>query len=106
MIGLIELAELLERTAKALREVSVAVVLPVAMPLDSLPGYFQLSARLRKNLRRDCSHFDRQLAAILTVEDLRKCTADDLLARRGFGQTTLRELRSWTGQNNILLLGE
>jgi hypothetical protein len=105
-----ELADLLERAASALREADAAlsrVDLPAAAggggatPLAGLG----VSERVLRNL--GCSpEWNGGMQRIDTVEQLCRQSAEDLLCRRNFGQTSLEEVRRGLRARGLCLRGE
>lgn len=96
MSNLLNLADLLEKAALALREADAK--------LSSLPAIkttrieeSTLSVRARKGLMR---------LEIYTLEQLQEKTADDLRETRGMGPTVIYEIRKCLGRKGMALKGE
>lgn len=106
MTSFLELAQLLECAAKALREAHAALS-PIGLPagtgtpIESLG----LSVRARKSLRRDDKQ-DELGPRIETAEQLCLRSAAELLYRRNFGHTSLREVRDALAARGLALRGD
>lgn len=95
----LDIALILEEVVGVLREVDKLLGgLPVGISdIHVLPYYEQLSVRGRKCLMR---------AGIETVSELCGKTEDDLLDTKNAGKTTVEEIRTFLGRNNLYLRGE
>ena len=102
---LLELAQLLEETAVALRQTQAAldsVNAHGSRHLDELDGYDTLSVRTRNVLagRSGFGH-DFKNAPIVTVGQLCAYSEEAFAARRGCGSRSTQEVRVWLASNGL-----